>query len=145
MNFTKELLEKAKSAQSAEELKELAKAVGMEMSAEEAEKYFAELHKIGELADEELNNVSGGCGDPAPNVVWGQDGVWKNSWQVIHDFEVGTRVIAYITPSTWKSGTIFGRNKIENDWGWYPTYFIHFDEDGIADKWFPQTGVGKII
>lgn len=33
------------------------------MTAEEAAKYFAELHKTGELSDEELDNVSGGCGD----------------------------------------------------------------------------------
>ena len=60
MDFTKEMLEKAKSAKSAEELMELAKAEGMELTAEEAEKHFAELHRSGELADEELDNVSGG-------------------------------------------------------------------------------------
>ena len=41
---------------------------------EEAAKYFAEWHKEGELSDEELNNVSGGCGssDPAPRYQNGQ-------------------------------------------------------------------------
>lgn len=62
MNITKELLEKAKTAQTAEELLKTAKTEGIEMAAEEAERIFAELHKSGELADEELDNVSGGCG-----------------------------------------------------------------------------------
>ena len=39
----------------------MAKAENIELSAEEAEKAFAELNKTGELSDEELNNVAGGC------------------------------------------------------------------------------------
>ena len=62
MNISKELLEKAKTAKSAEELLELAKAENIEMTAEEAAKAFAELNKTGELSDEELDNVAGGCG-----------------------------------------------------------------------------------
>ena len=62
MNFTAELIEKAKQAKRVEELQELAKAENIELSAEEAIKAFAELHKTGELSDEELDNVSGGCG-----------------------------------------------------------------------------------
>ena len=61
MNISKELLEKAKTAKTAEELLEMAKAENIELSAEEAEKAFAELNKTGELSDEELNNVAGGC------------------------------------------------------------------------------------
>lgn len=64
MQFTKELLEKAKTAGTAEELIELAKAEGMELTAEDAALALARLHKAGELADDELDNVSGGCGDP---------------------------------------------------------------------------------
>ena len=41
----------------------MAKAENIEMTAEEAAKVFAELHKTGELSDKELDNVSGGCGD----------------------------------------------------------------------------------
>ena len=63
MKFTVEQTEKAKTAKSAEELFALAKENGIEMTEEEAEKYFAELHKEGELADDELDNVSGGCGE----------------------------------------------------------------------------------
>ena len=66
MNISKELLEKAKQAKTAEELLEMAKAENIEISAEEAAKAFAELNKTGELSDEELDNVAGGCGDNAP-------------------------------------------------------------------------------
>ena len=62
MNFTAELIEKAKTAKTAEELQEFAKAENIELSAEEAIKAFAELHKTGELSDDELGNVAGGCG-----------------------------------------------------------------------------------
>ena len=65
MNFTPEQITKAKAAKSAEELFALAKENGMEMTDDEAKKYFADLHKEGELSDDELDNVSGGCGgDP---------------------------------------------------------------------------------
>ena len=63
MEISKELIEKAKTAKSAEELLAMAKAENIEMTAEEANKVYAELHKTGELSDEELDNVSGGCGD----------------------------------------------------------------------------------
>ena len=61
MNISKELLEKAKAAKSAEELLALAKNEGIELTAEQAAKAFAELNKTGELSDEELDNVAGGC------------------------------------------------------------------------------------
>lgn len=64
MTISKELLEKAKQAKTAEELLAIAKAEGVEMFAEQAAKAFAELNKTGELSDEELDNVSGGgCKD----------------------------------------------------------------------------------
>lgn len=62
MNITKELLEKAKTAKTAEELLELAKAENIELTEEQAKEYFATIHASGELSDEELDNVSGGCG-----------------------------------------------------------------------------------
>ena len=61
MKYSKELIEKAKTAKTAEELLAMAKAENIELSAEEAEKAFAELNRTGELSDEELNNVAGGC------------------------------------------------------------------------------------
>ena len=66
MNVSKELLEKAKAAKSAEELLAMAKAESVELTAEQAAKAFAELNKTGELSDEELDNVSGSCGGRTP-------------------------------------------------------------------------------
>ena len=66
MNISKELLEKAKQAKTAEELLELAKTENINFTAEEAAKAFAELNKSGELSDEELDNVTGGCGGRTP-------------------------------------------------------------------------------
>lgn len=62
MNISKELLEKAKQAKTAEELLAMAKAENIELNAEEAAQAFAKMNKNGELSDEELDNVSGGCG-----------------------------------------------------------------------------------
>ena len=62
MNISKELLEKAKQAKSPEELLAMAKAENIELNAEEAAQAFAKMNKNGELSDEELDNVSGGCG-----------------------------------------------------------------------------------
>ena len=64
MQFSKKLIEKAKTAKTAEELLELAKAENIELTAEQAKEYFATIHASGELSDEELDNVAGGCGGP---------------------------------------------------------------------------------
>ena len=66
MNISKELLEKAKTAKTAEELLELAKAENIELTAEQAKEYFATIHASGELSDEELDNVAGGCDEFKP-------------------------------------------------------------------------------
>ena len=63
MEFTKEMIEKAKAAKSAQELSEIAKAEGVVLTAEQAAKAFAELNKLGELSDEELENAAGGGSD----------------------------------------------------------------------------------
>ena len=65
MDLSKELLEKEKRAKSAE-LIEMAKAENIELSAEQAAKALAQLNRNGELSDEELDNVSGGCGGRPP-------------------------------------------------------------------------------
>mgnify|MGYP006397464479 FL=1 len=64
MNISKELIEKAKAAKTAEELLEMAKAENIALTEEEAAKAFEELNKNGELSDEELDNVAGGCAGP---------------------------------------------------------------------------------
>ena len=66
MNISKELLEKARTANSAEELLAMAKAESVELTEEQAAKAFAELNKMGELSDEELDNVAGGGGGRPP-------------------------------------------------------------------------------
>lgn len=55
------MLEKAKTAKSAEELLAMAKAENIALTEEQAAKAFAELKRSGEIADEELDNVAGGC------------------------------------------------------------------------------------
>ena len=69
-----------------EELIVIAKAEGIEASEEEIKAQFDAMHKEGELADDELNNVSGaGCGDDDSNEppfksgdrVRGTAGKWK--------------------------------------------------------------------
>lgn len=69
MNFTSEQITKAKAAKSVEELLAIAKENGMELSEEEAKKFFAELNKEGEIADDELDNVAGGICDSRPESV----------------------------------------------------------------------------
>ena len=68
-NFNTEMIEKAKAAKSAEELLALAKENGVEMTADEAKTYFAQLSsKSGELNDDDLDAVAGGgCLDYAPD------------------------------------------------------------------------------
>ena len=69
-NLTPEMIEKAKAAKSAEELLELAKAGGIEMTADEAATYFAQLNpKSGELDDDALDGVAGGCGGSGETYV----------------------------------------------------------------------------
>ena len=60
-NMKPEMIEKAKAAKSAEELLALAKENNVEMTADEAKTYFAQLSpKSGELDDDDLDNVAGG-------------------------------------------------------------------------------------
>ena len=60
MNFTTEQIKKAKAAKSKEELLAYSDELGCKLTDEEAEYYFDQWHKKGELADTELSNVSGG-------------------------------------------------------------------------------------
>ena len=64
-NLNAEMIEKAKVAKSAEELLEIAKTNNIEMTADEAATYFAQLNpKSGELSDDDLDAVAGGgCGN----------------------------------------------------------------------------------
>ena len=117
MKFSNEMIEKAKTAKSAEELLEMAKVENVEMSAEQAAEYFATIHASGELSDEELDNVSGGCGSgDEPLFTVGQ-------WVYVR----ATNAAALILENLGKQGSTFPefKYKIEvNDTG-------HF----IVEKW----------
>ena len=72
--LTKEQIAKAMSCETADELMELAKAEGIELTKEEAEAYMAEMEDIEQLDEETLAKVAGGmdywdaaalaCADP---------------------------------------------------------------------------------
>ena len=65
--MNEELIAKAKEAKSAEELLALAGENGVEMTEENAKALFERLQSAGELADNELDSVSGGgCGSLDP-------------------------------------------------------------------------------
>ena len=120
MQFSKELIEKAKTAKSAEELLAMSKAEGFELPEGEAKTVFSKLNKTGELSDEELNNVSGGCGSgDEPLFAVGQ-------WVYVR----ATNAAALILENLGKQGSTFPefKYKIEvNDTG-------HF----IVEKWESQ-------
>ena len=61
-NVSEKLIERAKTAKSPEELLQIAQENGVEMTADGAATYFAQLGpKSGELDDDELDNVAGGA------------------------------------------------------------------------------------
>ena len=117
MNISKELIEKAKTAKTAEELLEMAKEESIEMSAEQAAEYFVTIHASGELSDEELDNVSGGCGSgDEPLFTVGQ-------WVYVR----ATNAAALILENLGKQGSIFPEFK----------YKIEVNDTGrfIVEKW----------
>ena len=63
MDFTMEQIQKAMTANSAEELFAMAKEDGIELTLTEAEEYYSELHKNQELSDDELSAITGGKGE----------------------------------------------------------------------------------
>lgn len=101
-NFTPEMIEKAKTAQSAEELLDMAKAGGKELTAEEAKAYFEMLNpKTGELSDDELDAVSGGgCKSKKSGAVIVTNhckcftGMWQSNIKGYEYFSNGNRYLA---------------------------------------------------
>lgn len=144
MNFSKELIEKAKRAKSVAELLEMAKTENINFTAEEAAKAFAELNKSGELSDEELDNVSGGCGD----LSWGSYGEVSRAEDVRFEFNVGDRVEVYngwIFHTYTMPVTIIARRVAQNGNGYRPFYKVRFDRivhshdgESIQEKWVDQ-------
>lgn len=75
MSVTPELLQKAKASKSVEELLDIARDNNVSLSEAEAVRYFEDLNRSGELADNELANVVGGtCYSSG---VWGPKGYQK--------------------------------------------------------------------
>ncbi len=61
MKFSKEQIMEVKNLKSPEEIVSYAKSNATDMSIEEAGALFSKLHTEGEIADDELDNVAGGC------------------------------------------------------------------------------------
>ena len=80
MKLSHEIVEKIKSAASADEVFSIAEECNVEITPEEADKYFHQLHS-GELDDDLLDNVSGGCDDSSDD---GDDDDYedKNKWLI---------------------------------------------------------------
>lgn len=85
MKLTAEQIAKMKAATSAGELIALAKAEGIEATEEEIKAQFNAMHKEGEIADEELDNVAGGdcLGDYTP--MYCKSCGWATTWEGKHD------------------------------------------------------------
>lgn len=128
MNISKELLEKAKQAKTAEELLAMAKAENINSTAEEAAKAFDGLNKNGELSDEELDNVSGGCSSYSPS------GKARSRDKVVFLYEVGQTVEIYNTPfGTTKTARIACKFvRYSNSW-YYPYYGVEYLSGGSEE------------
>lgn len=73
---SKELIQKAQACETPEQLIELAKTEGIELTKEQAEAYLAQLQDI-ELDTENLDKVAGGMGCPKQSLD-----CWLNCHQV---------------------------------------------------------------
>ena len=140
MNISKELIEKAKTAKSAEELFAMAKAENIEMTAEEAAKVFAQLHKTGELSDEELDNVAGGCDE----IKYDELQMCLCPSNIDFAFEIGTRVVV-LDEFFHDDGIIIDRRAFRDDMFFKGEYLIHFDDPSRNDEWVNQGRVGIIV
>ncbi len=96
MELNKELLTKAREAKTAEELMTLAAENDYALTEEEAKAYFSKLHPASEeLSDDELGNVSGGCGGgydsdkPKPQFAVGETVLY------IHSYLHGNRITCH--------------------------------------------------
>ena len=131
MKISKELLEKAKTAKSAEELLAMAKAENIALTAEEPSSAFAELNKTGELSDEELDNVAGGCGGLPSS--YPSSGACEAESKVEFCYNIGDRVyVKGMEFPTMGLATILDRRAGMNGGYWYPYYLIRIDGTAAA-------------
>ena len=119
MEFTNEMIKKAQKAASAEELIQIAKADGVSLSAEDAEKYFSFLHESKELTEDELEAVSGGELDgkgekdpPSPKYKEGQT-VWIYYFSTLNYLKFTIKSIG--SYSTGNGYLYFGSSQVSED------------------------------
>lgn len=118
MKLSSEILNEAKACKSKEEIIELAKDHGVELSDFEATEAYNHLHKSGELSEEELNNVTGG-------------GFCKLDEDEIPEakFKVGDRVkISFKS----QCGVIKEANFLNDNWWCHRWYYIITLDDGSS-------------
>ena len=135
MKISKELLEKAKTAKSAEELLEMAKTEKIELTAEEAAKAFEELNKNGELSDEELDNVAGGCGkSPRDGNLFGSEAkvTYKYSIGDIVNAKLGMGTVTCKIVAQGTDSGVFTRARNRT---YYATYQVE-----VIDNWICCNG-----
>ena len=119
----------------------MAKAEHIELTEKQAAKAFAELNKTGELSDEELDNVSGGCGD---EIQWDKNQMDPHGNDVKFAFEIGTRVVVY--GYFRYKGTIIDRKvDLLRTGNWCGYYLIRYDDPSDEDEWVGQYEVGVIV
>ena len=138
MKYSKELIEKAKGAASAEELLKLAKAENIEMTAEEAEKAYAQLNQSGELSDDELDNVSGG-GCFSSDVNPSPSGAADTPEEVVFLYAIGQQVEVIAGDRSTSPATIINRF-IEPDIRnhcFIPVYRMKIERTGTTEN-IPQ-------
>ena len=123
MKFTTEQIRTAKQAKTAEELMELAKENGIELTEEEARSLFSRCHRTGALSDEELNNVSGGCGSSTPPNPRYQNG--QHLW------------VGYFTTQNYLEVVVDAPEFYDKDGGW--RYLVTLPEYGYQQNFFLET------
>ena len=114
---TPEMIQKAKTAKSADELLKLAEENEIEMSAEETKAFFEQLNaKSGELSDDELDNVAGGgcksstgrtvvtsgckCFTGKYMTICKGGGMWVNNDDVVRNDNLKLRMLWYTNCGT---------------------------------------------
>lgn len=102
----------------------------MELTPEKAAELFGALHKSGEPADDEPDNVSGGCADSSPA------GYVTSSKKVVYLYAVGQPVEVIKGWSTKKAVVVkqFPYNSDYNPY-FYPKYTVKYEDGKLEEVW----------
>lgn len=114
MDFSRETILKAKQTKTVEELAVLAKEENIELSEEELEGFFAKTHpEMGEITDDELDNVAGGCSAKyLPCEYCGTADETVEKWTIRATKEHGKRVYLCISCALKNRNTLIKTNGI---------------------------------